>query len=68
MENLDLNKYQLAWKNEISFQSEQLSEIEIHAFMKSASKIGGQYKRSILFDIVWGYFHWNNWCFLCGYL
>jgi hypothetical protein len=52
MENLDLNKYQLAWKNEISFQSEQLSEIEIHAFMKSASKIGGQYKRSILFDIV----------------
>ncbi|NDV42890.1 hypothetical protein [Flagellimonas sediminis] len=52
MENLDLNKYQLAWKNEESFQAEKLSEIEIHNFMKSTSNIGGQYKRSILFDIV----------------
>jgi len=52
MENLDLNKYQLAWKNEKSFQAEKLSEIEIHNFMKSASKIVGQYKRALLFDIV----------------
>lgn len=52
MENLDLNKYQLAWKNEKSFQAEKLSEIEIHNFMKSASKISGQYRRSLLFDIV----------------
>ena len=52
MENLDLNKYQLAWKNEKSFQVEKLSEIEIQNFMKSASKIVGQYKRSIIFDIV----------------
>jgi len=52
MENLDLNKYQLAWKNEKSFQAEKLSEIEIHNFMKSASKIVGQYKRSLIFDIV----------------
>ncbi len=52
MENLDLNKYRLAWKNEKSFQAEKLSEIEIHNFMKSASKIVSQYKRSLLFDIV----------------
>ena len=52
MENLDLNKYQLAWKNEKSFRAEKLSEIEIHNFMKSASKIVGQYKRSLIFDIV----------------
>ena len=52
MENLDLNKYQLAWKKEKSFQAEKLSEIEIQNFMKSASKIVGQYKRSIIFDIV----------------
>ncbi len=52
MENLDLNKYRLAWKNEKSFQAEKLSEIEIHNFMKSASKIVGQYKRSLIFDIV----------------
>jgi hypothetical protein len=52
MEDLDLNKYQLAWKNEKSFQAEKLSEIEIHNFMKSASKISGQYRRSLLFDIV----------------
>lgn len=52
MENLDLNKYQLAWKKEKSFQVEKLSEIEIHNFMKSASKISGQYRRSLLFDIV----------------
>jgi len=51
MENLDLNKYQLAWKNEKSFQAEKLSEIEIQNFMKSASKIVGQYRRSLLFDI-----------------
>ncbi len=47
MENLD--KYQLAWKNEKSFQAEKLSEIEIHNFMKSASKIVGQYRRFLLF-------------------
>lgn len=52
MENLDLNKYQLAWKNEKSFQVENLSEIEIHNFMKSASKIVGQYRRSLLFDVA----------------
>lgn len=52
MENLDLNKYQLAWKNEKSFQAEKLSEIEIHNFMKSASKVSGQYRRSLLFDMV----------------
>ncbi|HKJ79739.1 MAG TPA: hypothetical protein VKA10_09390 [Prolixibacteraceae bacterium] len=52
MEILDLNKYKLAWKNEKSFQAEKLSEIEIHNFMKSASKIVGQYKRSLLFDMV----------------
>lgn len=52
MENLDLNKYQLAWKKEKLFQVEKLSEIEIHNFMKSASKISGQYRRSLLFDIV----------------
>ncbi|OZV68008.1 hypothetical protein [Winogradskyella aurantia] len=52
MENLDLNKYQLAWKNEKSFQVERLSEIEIYDFMKSTSKIVGQYKRALLFDIV----------------
>jgi len=52
MENLDLNKYQLAWKNEKSFQAEKLSEIEIQNFMKSASKIVAQYKRSLVFDIV----------------
>jgi hypothetical protein len=52
MENLDLNKYQLAWKNEKSFQAEKLSEMEIHNFMKSASKIVRQYKRSLIFDIV----------------
>jgi hypothetical protein len=34
MEDLDLNKYQLAWKKEKSFQAEKLSEIEIHNFMK----------------------------------
>jgi hypothetical protein len=51
MENLDLNKYQLAWKKEKSFQAEKLSEIEIQNFMKSASKIVGHYKRSLLFDI-----------------
>ena len=51
MENLDLNKYQLAWKKEKSFQAEKLSEIEIQYFMKSASKIVGQYRRSLLFDI-----------------
>jgi len=51
MGNLDLNKYQLAWKTEKSFQAEKLSEIEIHNFMKSASKIVGQYRRSLLFDI-----------------
>ncbi len=53
MENLDLNKYRLAWKNEKTFQAEKLSEIEIYDFMKSASKIVGQYKRSLLFDIVY---------------
>ncbi|MFC2188237.1 hypothetical protein ACFCT7_13040 [Fulvivirgaceae bacterium LMO-SS25] len=52
MEDLDLNKYQLAWKKEKSFQSEKLSEIEIHNFMKSASKIVGQYRWFLLFDIV----------------
>lgn len=52
MENLDLNKYQLAWKDEKSFQAEKLSEIEIQNFMKSASKIVAQYKRSLIFDIV----------------
>lgn len=52
MENLDLNKYQLAWKKEKTFQAEKLSEIEIHNFMKSASKIAGQYRRSLLFDIA----------------
>lgn len=52
MENIDLTKYQLAWKNEKSFQAEKLSEIEIHNFMKSASKISVQYRRSLLFDIV----------------
>jgi hypothetical protein len=52
MENLDLNKYQLAWKNEKSFQAEKLSEIEIQNFMKSASKIVAQYKKSLVFDIV----------------
>ncbi|GGE40540.1 hypothetical protein [Psychroflexus planctonicus] len=52
MEDLDLNKYQLAWKKEKSFQVEKLSEIEIHNFMKSASKISGQYRRSLLFDIA----------------
>ena len=52
MENLDLNKYQLAWKNEESFQAEKLSESEIRHFMRSASKIVGQYKRSLIFDIV----------------
>ena len=51
MENLDLNKYQLAWKKEKSFQAEKLSEVEIRNFMKSASKIVGQYRRSLLFDI-----------------
>jgi len=52
MGNLDLNKYQLAWKNEKTFQAEKLSEIEIHNFMKSASKVVGQYRRSLLFDLV----------------
>ncbi|MFB6343529.1 hypothetical protein ACE1ET_17525 [Saccharicrinis sp. FJH62] len=52
MQNLDLSKYQLAWKNEKSFQAEKLSAIEIQTFMKSASKIVGQYKRSLIFDIV----------------
>ncbi len=52
MEDLELNKYRLAWKNEKSFQAEKLSEIEIHNFMKSASKIVRQYKSSLLFDIV----------------
>lgn len=52
MEDLDLIKYQLAWKKEKSFQAEKLSEIEIHNFIKSASKISGQYRRSLLFDIV----------------
>lgn len=52
MEDLDLNKYQLAWKKEKSFQAEKLSEVEIRNFMKSASKIVGQYKRSLIFDIV----------------
>ena len=51
MEDLDLNKYQLAWKKEKSFQAEKLSEVEIRNFMKSASKIVGQYRRSLLFDI-----------------
>jgi hypothetical protein len=52
MEDLDLNKYQLAWKKEKSFQAEKLSEVEIRNFMKSASKIVGQYRRSLIFDIV----------------
>jgi len=52
MGNLDLNKYQLAWKNEKSFRAEELSETEIYNFMRSASKIVGQHKRSIIFDIV----------------
>jgi hypothetical protein len=52
MENLDLNKYQLAWKGEKSFHTEQLSAIEIHKFMKSASKIVDHYKKALLFDIV----------------
>jgi len=55
MEDLDLNKYQLAWKKEKSFQAEILSEIEIQNFMKSASKIVGHYKRSLLFDIGFKY-------------
>ncbi|MFH4966432.1 hypothetical protein V8G69_15630 [Gaetbulibacter sp. M235] len=52
MEDLDLNKYRLAWKNEKSFQAEKLSEIEIHNFMKSTSNIVGQYRRSLIFDMV----------------
>lgn len=52
MEHLDLTKYRLAWKGENSFHAEQLSAIEIHKFMKSASKIVGHYKRALLFDIV----------------
>ncbi len=52
MENLDLNKYRLAWKNEKSFHAEKLSEIEIQYFMKSTSKTVGQYKRSLIFDIA----------------
>lgn len=51
MEDLDLYKYQLAWKKEKSFQVEKISEIEIQNFMKSTSRIMGQYKRSLLFDI-----------------
>jgi hypothetical protein len=48
----DLNKYQIAWKTEKSFQEEKLSETEIQGFMKSTSKVVGQYKRSIVFDIL----------------
>jgi len=52
MGKLDLNTYQLAWKNEKSFQEEKLSETEIYNFMISASQIVKQYKRSLIFDMV----------------
>ena len=48
----DLNKYKLAWKTEKSFQDEKLSENEIQNFMTSASKIMGQYRWSLVFDVV----------------
>jgi len=52
MQELELNKYLLAWKNEKSFQEEKLSDIEIQSFMKSASKIEFQFRWTLLFDIV----------------
>jgi hypothetical protein len=52
MGDIDLNKYQLAWKKGNTFQAEGLSESEILKFIKSASKIEGQYKRALVFDIV----------------
>lgn len=52
MKNVDLDKYQSAWKNEKSFHAENLSETDIRIFMKSASKMMRQFKWTLLFDIV----------------
>jgi len=52
MKHMDLDKYQLAWKEEKLFQAKDISEQEILHFTKSTSKIDGQYKKVLGFDVV----------------
>ena len=52
MKHVDLDKYQLAWKEEKIFQAKDISEQEILHFIKSTSKIEGQYKKALVFDVA----------------
>jgi len=52
MKHVDLYKYQLAWKEEKLFEAKDISEQEILHFTKSTSKIEGQYKKALGFDVA----------------
>lgn len=53
MNNIDIDKYKTAWKNESSFSNKKLSEDNISKYLKKSSKgISATFRNGLIFDII----------------